>query len=195
MIAENGTKASAAATSDAEFEQRFAHVEVLLAELARAPDPGIERAAREIVATVLELHRRGLERLLDVMGSAQVRQSSLLAEPRVSAMLLLHGLHPSPLIDRVSRTLNQLTQRYSSKVTRIESDVTEAGEVLVRVLPEASACQSTRAAIQKDIEESLLSAAPDVAALLVEFISPPPALIPLRIRSSAERARERAGSQ
>ncbi len=56
---------------DSEFEQRFARVEGLLAELGRSNDALLERATREVLATVLELHRRGLVRALELAARGQ----------------------------------------------------------------------------------------------------------------------------
>ena len=52
----------------------------------------------------------------------------------------------------------------------------------MRVVPAASACGSTRAALKKDFEEALLAAAPDAESLSVEFAEPAPALSPCGCR-------------
>jgi len=174
-----------AAAPDAEFEQRFARVEGLLAELAHSSDPMLERATREILATVLELHHRGLERVLEVAARDATVREAFAADGRISAMLLLHGLHPVPLAERISRTLGILRERYRSKIESIDFEARGSAEIFVRVVPAGSACQSTRATLKKDLEDSLLAAAPDVETLLVEFSEAPPALITLRVRPNA----------
>jgi hypothetical protein len=180
---------------NAEFEQRFARVEGLLAELAHSSDPLLERATREILATVLELHRRGLERVLEVAARESSAREALAADPRVSAMLLLHGLHPIPIAERISRALDTLRERYRSKIERIDFETNGSAEIRVRVAPVASACQSTRASLKKDLEAALVAAAPDVAALFVEIIEVPPALITLRIRASSDNEQALGGAR
>ena len=178
--------ASTTRAEDLEFEQRFARVEPLLGELQRSTDPLLERATREILATVLELHRRGLERVLEIAGREQPVREALSADDRVSAMLMLHGLHPIPLRERASRSLAVLRDRYRSKLASLDFDVTAGSEIVVRVVPAANACQSTRATLKKDVEEALIAAAPDARRVLVEISEPPPALITLRVRSGTE---------
>jgi hypothetical protein len=170
-----------AESADAAFDQRFQRVESLLAELSRATDPLVERVAREVLGTVLELHRRGLERLLEVAAQGEGVRDTLAHDPRVSAMLLLHGLHPVPLADRVSRVLDALRERFRSKVQNVDLEVRESTAVIVRVTPMASACGSTREGLQKDISLALLSAVPDAESVLVELAEPAPALITLRL--------------
>jgi hypothetical protein len=180
------TSIAPAIAQDADFEQRFARVEGLLAELSHSQDPLVERATREILATVLELHRRGLERVLEIAARDSSAREALAVDPRVSAMLLLHGLHPIPLAERISRTLGTLRDRYRSKLDSVDFEALGEAQVVVRVVPAASACQSTRATLKKDLEDALIAAAPDVQSLLVEFSEAPPALIKLRVRPRSE---------
>jgi hypothetical protein len=186
---------SAGPSEDASFEQRFSRVEGLLAELAHASDPLLERATREVLATVLELHRRGLDRMLEIAARASDTREALAADPRVSAMLLLHGLHPIPLSERVSRTLGTLRERYRSKVEQIDFEENAGNALLVRVVPTSSACQSTRETLKKDLEAALIAAAPDVASLVIELQEAPPALITLRVRPDATSDRALGGSR
>ncbi|HEX3849687.1 MAG TPA: hypothetical protein VHW01_01905 [Polyangiaceae bacterium] len=186
-----GLHEPAALSADAAFEQRFARVEGLLAELSRATDPMLERATREVLSTVLELHRRGLERVLEIAAREESVREALARDGRVSAMLLLHGLHPVSLEDRVSRMVDTLGERFRSKLQNIEFEVRGA-IVTVRVAPTTSACGSTRQALQKDINEALLSAVPDAESLVVELKEPAPALVTLRLRRDAD-STERAG--
>jgi hypothetical protein len=186
---------SATMAEDAEFEQRFARVEGLLAELGHSSDPLLERATREILATVLELHRRGLERALRLAAHENSMREALAADPRVSAMLLLHGLHPIPLAERVSRALEPLRERHRSKIESITFEASESAEIRVRVAPTASACQSTRASLKKDLEAALIAAAPDVAALFIDIIAAPPALITLRVRPHSDNEQALGGTR
>ena len=176
---EHGAPGTLAA--DAAFDQRFQRVESLLAELSRATDPLVERVAREVLGTVLELHQRGLERLLELAAQSEGVRETLAHDPRVSAMLLLHGLHPVPLVERVSRVLDALRERFSSKVQNVDLEVRESTAVIVRVTPMSSACGSTRQSLQKDISLALLSAVPDAESVLVELVEPAPALVTLRL--------------
>jgi hypothetical protein len=84
------------------------------------------------------------------------------ADPLVSALLLLHGLHPLPAADRVRRALGQARPRLRAHGGDVE--LLEASEELVRLRlsgdPPAGALLRTLAA------ELVLEAAPDAA---VEF--------------------------
>jgi hypothetical protein len=174
---------------DSDFESRFARVEQLLAELSECTDPRLERVAREILSTVLELHQRGLARLL-AASDERVRRD-LARDPHVSAMLLLHGLHPLSLDTRVTQAIDDLRGRLESKLQDVGVHVHE-GRITVRVVPVTGTCGSTRAALQKEFAEVLLAVAPDAESVSVESSEPAPALVTLRLRrpGSGERADE-----
>jgi len=185
---------SADFSADAAFEQRFARVEGLLAELSQAKDPMLERVTREVLATVLELHRRGLERTLEIAAREQPVREALARDARVSAMLLLHGLHPVALSDRVERTVDTLRERFRAKIASVSIESRSAA-VLIRVVPASSACASTRSALQKDCEEALLVAVPDAESVSVELVEATPALVTLRRSRDAGAERGLAGSR
>jgi len=175
-------------TLDGDFEQRFARVEGLLAELSAASDPLLESATREVVACVIELHRRGLARLLELVASSEPILEALAQDASVSAMLLLHGLHPSTIDERVTAALERLQTHFHDKLSDVTVEV-RRGAVSVRVVPAAGACGSTRAKLKQDFEQALLAAAPDADSVSVELAEPAPALVTLRIRRSTQDAR------
>jgi hypothetical protein len=174
---------------DRAFEQRFARVEALLAELAQASDPMVERNAREVLSSVLELHRRGLARVLEIAAPSASIREALATDPRASALLLLHGLHPIPVAERVERALSAARVSYAAKIESIEAEALSVDAIVVRITAAASACTSTRAAIKKDFEAALSAAVPDVASVQLEIVEPAPALITLRVRPQKEAAR------
>jgi len=169
------------APRDAEFEQRWARLEGLLAELSSSSDSVLEQRAREVVATVLELHRRGLQRFLELTAGERTVREALAREPELSALLLLHGLHPVPLAERVATTLASLRERYRGKLEQLTLSAETSAELTLRAAPAKNACQSTRRALQKELEEALSAALPDVESVRVELQEAPPALVTLRV--------------
>ena len=185
----------AALSAEAAFEQRMARIETLLAELSHSNDPMLERATREVLSTVLELHRRGLERVLELAAREDSVREALARDSRVSAMLLLHGLHPVSLGERVKRTVEILRERFPGKVESVEAEVRGGGAVVVRIVPAASACGSTRKAVHKDFEDALASAVPDADSVSVQLTEAAPALIQLRLKKAAEPEQRAGGSR
>ncbi|HKO46100.1 MAG TPA: hypothetical protein VJV79_00165 [Polyangiaceae bacterium] len=168
-------------STDADFEQRFARIESLLAELSASADPLVERVTRELLATVLELHQRGLSRMLELSACDEPVREALARDTRVSAMLLLHGLHPLALDTRVSRAVAGLRDRCQDKLADVTVDLCGAA-ITLNLVPTESACGSTRATLKRDFEDALLAVAPDAESVSVQIAESRPALITLRLR-------------
>ena len=174
------------------FEQRFSRVEQLLSELSEFADPRLKQATHEILTTVLELHRLGLARILAV-SDERVRRD-LVHDTHVSAMLLLHDLHPLSLDTRVAHAVDGLRERLRGKLDEVRVD-TRDGRIALRVVPVAGSCGSTRATLKREFEEALLAAAPDAESVLVELTEPAPALVTLRLHRPETGERSNGGAR
>lgn len=146
-------------TLDAQMQR----LEGLLAQLSTSSDPAAQVASREVVALLLELHRDGLQRLLDVIQNSKGKDvdvgAACMDDPVLSCVLLLHGLHPLPLAMRVHLAVNALPGV-------VACDLRE-GVVIVRIelVPPHSP-----GALVKAVEDALVQAAPD--AVGVQLVGP-----------------------
>lgn len=152
-----------------EFDARLERVATLVERLERHPDPAARETARELMSTVLELHVRGLARLLELSDTRRV-EGALSDEPVLASLLLLHGLHPTPLADRVTRALERLVPALTRAGGSCE--LLEIGPRELRV--RARGPESVRGVIQEALER----AAPDAGTIVVEL---EPALVQLRL--------------
>jgi hypothetical protein len=100
--------------------------------------------ARAIVREVLELHEKALRQIV-----AAGNVASCVSDPVVSAVLLLHGLHPLDLEARVRRALQP------------DEDLLGIDGGVVRVRANG-----------RGVRERLLEAAPDAAEIVVEDLVP-----------------------
>jgi hypothetical protein len=83
----------------------------LLARLEEGADPRARAHAQAIVRGVLDFHRAGLARCLEIVQSAGARSDELVnalaCDDLVGSMLALHGLHPVPVETRVRAALDR----------------------------------------------------------------------------------------
>ena len=163
-----------------ELEQRFARVEGLLGELC-AQHPEAEPIARELLGTVLELHRHGLARLLALAPSSE--HNELTNDPSLAALLSLHGLHPVPAEDRARAAAAEVSRKFPGKIAQFEIAKRE-GSCQLTLVPSPEVCASTKAILKQACENALLEAAPDLDGLEVVFSEPRPALVQLRLGAS-----------
>ena len=154
-----------------DFFARLGRVESLVERLEKQPDPALREGARELVSTVLELHARGLGRLLELAGTAHDVGALAAREPTLAGLLALHGLHPTPLAERIERALAELAPKLARAEARVELLLLEDAVVRVRLHGKAS--------LHDLVADALGAAAPDAKEISVDVSSSP--LVPLRL--------------
>ncbi len=151
------------------LQERSAAIEQQLQQIQSCTDPATRAAALELLRSVMELHKDGLARLLDMVGDAAPAPNTLIErladDPLVSGLLTLHDLHPDSAEKRVTRAL----QRIQPELERAKAEVKllSISEDEVRVaLRIQQQCGST-AMLAEAVEQALIHAAPD-ARIVVE---------------------------
>jgi hypothetical protein len=146
-----------------EFQRRLSRIESLVQSLETCADPEAREGARELVRALLDLHTVGLEKMLQLAAEpGECAMDRFAADGLVGSLLLLHGLHPVPLADRVARSLARL------QASGPEVKLLDATEQAVRVLL-GDSCGD--AALRRTIEEAILAVAPDVLSVTFEEAS------------------------
>jgi Fe-S cluster biogenesis protein NfuA len=153
-----------------EFDAKLRRLEGLVQQAERLPDPAARAHVRDIARALLELHATGLERLLDHVAGAGEAGGAILdacaADDVVSGLLLLHGLHPLAVEDRVRQAIE--------RVRGVELLAVDDGVVRLR-LGGNCGCASSAAAMRQAVEEAIFAHAPDVIAVEIEGLEAPPA--------------------
>lgn len=112
----------------ANLQQRLRRVEELLRVLEACPDAARD-AARELVRALLNLHTAALAQVLELSDADVIARFA--ADPLVSGLLLLHGLHPLPADERVRRALKSARPRFHARGGDVE--LVEATDEVVRL--------------------------------------------------------------
>jgi Fe-S cluster biogenesis protein NfuA len=165
-----------------EFQADLRRLDKLLQESARIADPAAQAHIRALVQAVLGLHAAGLERILTHLD--EPTRNACVQDEIVGGLLLLHGLHPLELKERVSEALEQVRPTLQMQGCAVE--LVDADDGIVRLRVEGGSASSA-AAIRQAIEEAMNGKAPDAAALEIEGLAEipieenDPARIPLQL--------------
>jgi len=160
-------------TSDArEFQARMQRLDELLQSVETFTDPQAQAQTRAIVQAVLDLHGSGLERVfehLSVPGeSAAAAMDACVNDEIVGGLLLLHGLHPLSMEDRVRQALEQVRPYLHSHGGNVELLGIDDGVARLRLEGSCKGCPSSAVTMKQTIEEAILAKAPDLIGLVVE---------------------------
>jgi Fe-S cluster biogenesis protein NfuA len=145
-------------------------VESALADLEGLPDGAARTAALGAVEGLLRLYGEGLRRVVERLALAPVVAEQLADDELVGHLLLLHGLHPDTLEERVARALEDVRPYMGSHGGGVELVGIADGVARVRLEGTCSGCAASTATLKLAIEDAVLRAAPEVNA--VEAVEP-----------------------
>jgi Fe-S cluster biogenesis protein NfuA len=152
--------------NDAQARERVAQVDALLERVDGLPDPAARDLATDLVQALLEVYGEGLARIL---AAADGLADGLVGDELVAHLLLLHGLHPVPLADRVTRALDEVRPYLASHGGDVELlGVGEDGVAHLRLKGSCSGCPSSAITLKSAVEEAIHKAAPDVEDIVAE---------------------------
>jgi Fe-S cluster biogenesis protein NfuA/nitrite reductase/ring-hydroxylating ferredoxin subunit len=140
--------------------------------------------AEELLRLVTDLYGAGLERFMDLLydtGRLDDELLALLAEDDlVASLLLVHGLHPYGVEQRVEQALERVRPYLGSHGGDVELlGVAADGVVRLRLLGSCDGCPSSSVTLKLAVEDAIESAAPEVVAIEVEEAAPADADGPL----------------
>jgi Fe-S cluster biogenesis protein NfuA/nitrite reductase/ring-hydroxylating ferredoxin subunit len=139
--------------------------------------------AEELLRLVTDLYGAGLERFMDLLydtGRLDDELLGLLAEDDlVASLLLVHGLHPYGVEQRVEQALERVRPYLGSHGGDVELlGVDAEGVVRLRLLGSCDGCPSSSVTLKLAVEDAIEAAAPEVVAIQVEEATAPHADAP-----------------
>jgi len=155
-----------------EFQSLLRRLDELLREVGRFADPVAQAHTREIVQALLDVHGAGLEHILGHIDAAGDAGSAVLgkcvADDVAAGLLLLHGLHPLDLNQRVQQALEQVRPLLHSHGGDVELVGILDGVVRLRLRGSCHGCASSAVTMKQTIEDAIIARAPDAVGLEVD---------------------------
>ncbi|MEV0400137.1 NifU family protein [Actinoallomurus sp. NPDC050550] len=173
---------------EAEVEDRLARLDGLLERLEQATGPVAETAAQAIEA-LTEVYGTALARLTALVGGLPELASALTRDELVHHLLILHGIHPQPVEERVARVLDDALRAGGGTVELAEI----TGDVARLRWSGGRGCASSAAAVEGAIADAVLAVAPELRRVEVTPAERAPAVIPADslLRRPADRIPDR----
>ncbi len=160
---------------DRQARECVARIEALLEQVEGLPP------ALELVQALLDLYGEGLGR---IVASDPALVARLDGDEVVTHLLLLHGLHPVPLEERVVGALDEVRPYLASHGGGVELLGVDDGIVRLRLQGSCDGCPSSTATLKLAIEDAIHKAAPDVDDVVAEGAPKPAAAGLLQIEVS-----------
>jgi Fe-S cluster biogenesis protein NfuA len=150
-------------------------IEALTGELRSLADPHARETAEELVRLLVDFYGEGLARVLEIVyespGAGELF-GRFADDPLVASLLLLHGLHPLSVEDRILGALEKVRPHLGSH----GGDVRLLGigeDGVVRLLLEGAChgCPSSAITMKLAVERAIEEAAPEVTRIEVEGLA------------------------
>ena len=155
-----------------------ARIERLLDDVHAAVDGRAYAVVEELVRQLTELYGAGLARIVELTRDADPKLVDRFgADELVASLLLVHGLHPVGVEDRVEAALQSVRPflaHHDGDVELLGIDP-DAGAVLLRLLGSCDGCPSSAVTLQMAVERAIVDAAPEIVHIDVEAAAPLPA--------------------
>jgi Fe-S cluster biogenesis protein NfuA len=150
-------------------------VEQVLGELRAVSDPVTRDRAEELVRLLVELYGAGLDRIMEVIAAEPGGQrliTRLADDELVASLLVLHGLHPLTVEERVRRALDEVRPYLGSHAGGVDLlGVDEAGVVRLALRGSCDGCASSAVTVKLAIERAIEEAAPEVTEVQVAGVT------------------------
>jgi Fe-S cluster biogenesis protein NfuA/nitrite reductase/ring-hydroxylating ferredoxin subunit len=143
-----------------EDRELIERVEGHLEELESLADERVRDVALDTVQAVLDLYGAGLQRILGRVDSSLVE--AMVEDELVEHLLLLHGLHPVSVEERVRTALDGVRPYLGSHGGDVELIGVTDGAALVRMRGSCEGCPASAMTLKLAIEDAVLKGVPDV---------------------------------
>jgi Fe-S cluster biogenesis protein NfuA/nitrite reductase/ring-hydroxylating ferredoxin subunit len=170
---------------------RITRIEQLLEQLESAGDVPLAAQSSEAIALVVELYGDGLARIVARVESEQPQLARDLADDElVCQLMLLHGLHPRALEQRVRDALAEVRPYLESHGGGVDLVQVSDTSVRLRLRGSCSGCPSSTMTLKLAVEDAIRKAAPEIEQIEAEGTPAPqaPGLLELGISDAVRGA-------
>jgi Fe-S cluster biogenesis protein NfuA len=163
-------------------------IERLLDELQAKLDPRAFEQSVELVQLVTELYGAGMTRIVELVGESFVDDGPrfvrrLAEDDLVASLLVVHGLHPDGLPQRIAAALDGVRPflgGHGGDVELLDIDE-EVGAVHLRLLGSCDGCPSSAVTLRLTVERAIFEAAPEITIIDVDEPTPEPVRTPVTL--------------
>ena len=133
--------------------------------------------AEELASAIVQLYGEGIERIFaalaaDGRSATEVREY-LVRDGVVASLMLIHGIYPVPLEQRVVQALDSVRPYMESHGGDVELLGVGDGVARLRLSGHCKGCAASASTLELAIEKALEDFAPDLAGLEVEGVVAP----------------------
>jgi len=157
-----------------EFQAQTEHINRQVQRVSEIQNEDARAAALELLQSVMDLHGAMISRVVEVLSeSGEAGRNSLAklaGDPLICGLLVLYGVHPVPLEQRVIGAVEKANQQLRKQGGSVTLAGIAEGLVQVKIEGSGHGCGSSGDAFKHTVEQAILEAAPDVIEVIVDGV-------------------------
>jgi len=158
--------------NNGEFQAHTEQIERLVQRVNGLADEDARGTALDLLQSLMDLHGAVMSRIVEVLSDSGDSGRNALAklgnDPLVTGLLVLYGVHPVPLEDRVARAIEKVAPQLRKQGGSAELLGISDAVVRVKINRSGNGCGSSPDALKQTVDQAILEAAPDVAQIVAE---------------------------
>lgn len=159
---------------NSQFQSHTQKVDELVQRVNAWPDETARSTALELLQSMMDLHGAAMSRVVEVLSeSGEAGRANLAkvgADPLVCGLLVLYGIHPLTLEERVNGAIERLAPQLHKQEATVELLGVTDGAVRVRIQKLANSHGSPEKQ-RLAVEQAILEVAPEVADIAIEGLA------------------------
>lgn len=157
--------------------QRAREIEERIGEIEAWPDERVRDLLRACLQSVLGFYGDGLARIVQLARNAGPAGEQVLGDlardDLVRSLLLIHGVHPASLEDRLREALAKVRPYLQSHGGNVELlGLTDDGTARLKLLGTCQSCPSSSVTLELAVRQAVEEACPDLVDFTVEGLAP-----------------------
>jgi Fe-S cluster biogenesis protein NfuA len=153
-------------------QQMARRLQELIEQIQNQPNPSARALLQDCLQSLLTFYGEGLGRILQCVQGAgsdgQKIMEQLLKEKAISALLLIHGLHPLDLETRLRSALDSVRPYMRSHGGNVELLTLENDFARLRLEGTCKSCPSSTVTLEFAVRRAIEEACPDLLGFEVE---------------------------
>ena len=153
-------------------------IQEIVEQIDALQNPAARALMQECMQSVLSFYGHGLERVLHIIKhagiGAQPAYDELLHDNLVRGLLLIHGLHPTPLEQRLREALDKIRPYLQSHGGNVELLGIENDFARLRLQGACQTCPSSSVTLELAVRHAVEEACPDLQGFHVDGVAAPP---------------------
>ncbi len=161
--------------NNSEFQAHAEQIERLVQRISELADEEARTTALELLQSTMDLHGAVVTRIVEVLSEAGEAGGSSLAklgqDPLVCGLLVLYGVHPVSMEERVTRAIEHVRPRLQKQGGGVDLLAISDSSVRVSIRSSGNGCHSTPDALRLTVEQAIREAAPEVGEIIAEGVA------------------------